>query len=141
MSKIALAVVTSGVLAAYLAAAEPPAATGPLKAVVHVNFADEERQGHGLKNVENILKAAGEGASVVLVCHGGGITLVTRGRSKHPEQLGRLVKRGVRVVACENTMRDKGIKRGDLLDGVGTVPAGAVEVIRRQQAGYGYFRP
>lgn len=38
-------------------------------------------------------------------------------------------------------MRDKGIKRGDLLDGVGTVPAGAVEVIRRQQAGYGYFRP
>ena len=54
-----------------------------LKAVVHVNFADAERQGHGLKNISN----------------------------------------------------------DNLLQGITTVPSGAVEVIRKQQQGFGYFKP
>jgi intracellular sulfur oxidation DsrE/DsrF family protein len=53
----------------------------------------------------------------------------------------RLVKAKVRFAACENTLRHKAIARDKLLPGVTTVPAGAVEVIRRQQAGFGYFRP
>jgi len=40
-----------------------------LKAVVHVNFADAERQGHGLKNIANILKEA-QDAQIEVVCHG-----------------------------------------------------------------------
>ena len=42
-----------------------------LKAVVHINFADSERQKHGLKNVTNILKEE-KGAEIEVVCHGGG---------------------------------------------------------------------
>ena len=41
--------------------------TTMLKAVVHVNFADSDRQKHGLKNVSNILKEVKGEAEVVVV--------------------------------------------------------------------------
>ena len=112
-----------------------------LKAVVHVNFADSERQKHGLRNIENILKEVQGKATVEVVCHGAGITLLEKSHTKHAEQIEKLVKAGVRFAACENTMREKGIAKEDLLAGIVAVPSGAVEVIRKQQDGYGYFKP
>lgn len=110
------------------------------KAVVHVNFDDAERQKHGLKNVSNMLKEVKE-ADIEVVCHGGGIGLVVKEKTAHAAEVERLAKAGVRFAACENTMREKGIKKEDLLPGVGTVPSGAVEVVRKQQEGYGSFKP
>ncbi len=112
-----------------------------LKVVVHVNFPEPGRQGHGLKNVVNILKEAPD-TQVEVVCHGAGIGLVEAARTEHAEAIKGLIEKGVRFVACENTMRQKSIGKEDLLPGVGTVPSGAVEVIRKQQRdGYAYFKP
>ncbi|MCI0718037.1 MAG: DsrE family protein [Acidobacteria bacterium] len=111
-----------------------------LKAVVHINFAESERQKHGLKNVANILKEE-KGAEIEVVCHGGGIGLLVKDKSEHADEVARLIKDGVRFAACENTLRDRSIAKVDLLSGVDTVPSGAVEVLRKQQEGYGYFRP
>ncbi len=122
-------------------AADTPAAADPVRAVVHVNFGDTERQKHGLKNITNILKETGEKGEIEVVAHGAGIDLLVTSKTKHAEQVAELRRRGVRFVACENTMREKSIAKGELLEGVETVPSGAVEVIRKQQAGYGYFRP
>ncbi len=111
-----------------------------LKAVVHINFADGERQKHGLKNVANILKEV-KGAEIEVVCHGGGIGLLVKDKSEHTDEVARLIKEGVRFAACENTLRDKSIPKENLLPGIATVPSGAVEVIRKQHEGYGYFKP
>jgi len=111
-----------------------------LKAVVHINFTDSERQKHGLKNVTNILKEE-KGAEIEVVCHGGGIGLLVKDKSDHADEVARLIKEGVRFVACENTLRDKSIPKENLLPDVTTVPSGAVEVIRKQQEGFGYFKP
>ena len=111
-----------------------------LKAVVHINFADGERQKHGLKNVANILKEM-KGAEIEVVCHGGGIGLLVKDKSEHTDEVARLIKEGVRFAACENTLRDKSIPKENLLPGIATVPSGAVEVIRKQHEGYGYFKP
>ena len=114
---------------------------GPLKVVVHVNFPELSVQGAGLKNVTNILKEAPD-AQVEVVCHGAGIGLVEKARTEHAEAVEALVKKGVKFVACENTMRQKSIRKEDLLPGVGTVPSGAVEVVRKQQKdGFAYFKP
>ncbi len=111
-----------------------------LKGVIHVNFADAARQEHGLNNIENILKAEPQ-AQLEVVIHGEGIALAVKNQSRHAEQLARLAGSGVRFVACENTMEKKSIAREDLLPGVQTVPSGAVEILRKQQDGYGYFKP
>lgn len=143
------AVVAAGALA-WLAALVPsqPAGAQPakegkamLKAVVHVNVGDAERQKHGLKNVTNMIKAEGGKAEVVVVCHGPGIALLVKDKSPDAGEVERLIKEGVKFEACENTLKDKGIPKESLIPGVTTVPSGAAEVVRRQQDGYGYFRP
>ncbi len=114
---------------------------GPLKVVVHVNVPESGVQGAGLKNVTNMLKEAPD-TQVEVVCHGAGIGLVEKARTDHAEAVEALIKKGVRFVACENTMRQKSVRKEDLLPGVGTVPSGAVEVVRKQQKdGYAYFKP
>jgi intracellular sulfur oxidation DsrE/DsrF family protein len=112
-----------------------------LKAVIHVNFADSDRQKHGLKNVSNILKEVKGEAEIVVVCHGAGIDLLVKEKSQLGDEVARLIKEKVRFVACENTLRDKSIPKDKLLPGVTTTPSGAVEVIRKQQEGFGYFKP
>ncbi len=133
------AVVGLGIVPAARAGETPEG--GPLKVVVHVNFPEPGLQGAGLKNVTNILKEAPD-AQVEVVCHGAGVGLVEKARTEHAEAVEALVKKGVKFVACENTMRQKSIKKEDLLAGVGTVPSGAVEVVRKQQQdGFAYFKP
>ena len=133
------AVLTVGLAQATWAVEKPEG--GPLRLVVHVNFPESGTQGAGLKNVTNILKEAPD-AQVEVVCHGAGIGLVERARTDHAEAVEALVKKGVKFVACENTMRQKSIRKEDLLPGVGTVPSGAVEVLRKQQKdGFAYFKP
>lgn len=112
-----------------------------LKAVVHINFADAERQKHGLKNVTNILKETKGQAEIVVVCHGAGIELLVAEKSRNAPDVERLIGEKVRFLACENTLKDKAIPKASLLPGVATTPSGAVEVVRRQQEGFGYFRP
>jgi uncharacterized protein len=117
---------------------------GPLKVVVHVNFAQTTHQRLGLKNVENILRTAGaEGikADVEIVCHGEGIRLVEKARTEVADEVAAMANQGVRFVACENTMRERSLGRDDLLPNVGTVPSGAFEVVIRQRDGYSYFKP
>ena len=111
------------------------------RAVVHVTFAEPDRQKHGLRNVSNMLAAEGGQGEVVVVCHGPGIGLLVTGKTAAAEEVGKLMTEGVRFAACENTMREKAISKGDLLPGVATVPSGAAEVVRKQQEGFGYFRP
>ncbi len=68
------------------------------------------------------------------------IFVVTK-QSKHSEKMEALIKQGIHFVACQNTMKKKTIEKDDLVTGVTTVPSGAIEVLRKQQGGYGYFRP
>lgn len=144
---VALAVVVAVVLAwasvggqAALGEAARAQEESMYKAVIHVNFDDAERQKHGLKNVQNMLNAVKE-ADIEVVCHGKGIGLLLKEKSPAALEVERLMKSGVRFAACENTMREKSVGKEDLIPGVVTVPSGAVEVVRKQQEGYGYFRP
>jgi len=119
---------------------EKGAYTTMLQAVVHVNFADPERQEDAMGNIENILKAVPT-AQIEVVCHGKGINLLVTKESKHMDKLETLMNQGVQFVACENTMKKKALEKDALVPGVTTVPSGAVEVLRKQDEGYGYFRP
>jgi len=120
--------------------ADEPTEAAVLKVVVHVNVPEPGIQGAGLKSVANILKEAPD-AQIEVVCHGAGIGLVEKARTDHAGAVEALIQKGVKFVACENTMRLKSIRREDLLLGVGTVRAGAVEVVRKQQEGFAYFKP
>jgi uncharacterized protein len=44
-------------------------------------------------------------------------------------------------MACENTMKGQKLARSDMLNSVGYVNAGVVEIMQRQQQGWAYLRP
>lgn len=137
---VACLVAFVGAAAARQGRAPEGGPTAMFKAVVHVNFEDPERQKHGLKNVTNMLNEVKNG-DIVVICHGKGLSLLVKGTTPAAADVERLMKLGVHFAACENTMRERSIPQEDLLPGVVTVPSGAVEVVRKQQAGHGYFRP
>jgi hypothetical protein len=51
------------------------------------------------------------------------------------------LKAGVKVVACENTMKTQKLSYPDMLPDIGYVTAGVVELMKRQKQGYAYIRP
>ena len=143
--KSLLATLTAMLAFAAIVDAAPPDSkkkeeTKMLKAVVHINFADLDRQEDALGNIENILKSVPT-AEIAVVCHGKGINLLVKKDSKHSEKVVALLAQGVRFVACENTMKKKEIEKDSLVGKVKTVPSGAIEILRKQQEGYGYFKP
>lgn len=122
--------------------AESNATTEKLKAVVHVNFDDAKRQTATLGNVEHILADVGDdNVEIVVVCHGPGLSLLTKSESGGSAEIAQLQKRGVQFHACENTMKKEKVTKEDLLPGVTTTPSGAVEVLRKQQQGFSYLKP
>ena len=52
-----------------------------------------------------------------------------------------LLARGIKIYACQNTMKAKGLQLSDLIDGVETVPAGVTAVVDFQNQGMTYLVP
>ena len=92
-----------------------------------------------IKQIRNIFKAA-PNASVEVVCHNKGITLLQTAATKHASDVKELKGRGVDFVACENTMRERKIKKEDLLPDIRTVPAGIIEIVMKQEQGWSYIK-
>jgi len=51
------------------------------------------------------------------------------------------VGRGVKFIACENTMANMKVGKADMLPNLGYVKAGVVELMVKQQQGWAYIRP
>ena len=43
-------------------------------------------------------------------------------------------------IACENTMKKKGVTKGQLHAFVSTVDSGVAEIVRRQEQGWSYIK-
>jgi intracellular sulfur oxidation DsrE/DsrF family protein len=48
---------------------------------------------------------------------------------------------GVKVVACENSMKGLKLAKSEMHPSVGYVPAGIIELTKKQQEGWAYVRP
>lgn len=93
-----------------------------------------------LGNIGNLKKGfAGEPVEVEVVAYGPGIAMVKK-ESAVSEGIEALEKDGVTFVACENSMRRMQLTKADLIPGVGTVPSGVVEVVKKQEAGWSYIK-
>jgi intracellular sulfur oxidation DsrE/DsrF family protein len=109
--------------------------------VVQVSDNDVAKWNLALGNVKNLQIALGEQSTdIEVVVYGPGIGMLTLD-SPVSDKIAAALKSHVKIVACENTLRAAQLTKDDLLDGVGTVPSGVAEIVKRQQAGYAYVRP
>ena len=116
-------------------------AARPTRVVVQVSEADPARWNLVLNNVKNLQDELGaDKVTIEVVAYGPGIGMLKLDAPSN-SRVSDAIKSGVAIQACENTMRNQKLVRADMHPGVGYVPAGVVQIIRRQQDGWAYLRP
>lgn len=112
-----------------------------MRSAIHLVSGDEAEHDAALAIAKNLLDdETGSIDEVAVVVQAGGIDAVTT-EGEHGENVRSLLDRGVTFSACENTLDMNDLDESDLIEGVETVPEGAVEVTRLQDEGYAYIRP
>lgn len=93
-----------------------------------------------VNNLKN-LRAGWPKAEVEVVFHGPGISMVMTEKTKYADQLRDYVEnKGIKMVVCENTMRERKVERAQLLPFMGTVPMGIGEIVKKQEQGWSYIK-
>jgi intracellular sulfur oxidation DsrE/DsrF family protein len=111
------------------------------KVVIHVSDNDPAKWNLALNNARNIQADLGaSNVEIELVAYGPGIGML-KAESVVANRIGEALKSNTHVVACENTMAAQKLTPPDMLTGIGYVPSGVVELIKRQREGWAYLRP
>jgi uncharacterized protein len=137
---IATALALCTTLAGIATAAD---STAPVRnrIVVQVSDADPAKWNLTLNNARNLQQDLGAGnVEIEIVAYGPGINML-KAESVVGNRIGEALGSGVKVVACQNTMRNAKLSKDDMLNGIGYVGAGVVEIMQRQQQGWAYLRP
>jgi uncharacterized protein len=122
-----------------VAAQQPTGAKS--KVVMQVSDGDAGKWNLALNNAKNLQTDLGAAnVDIEIVAYGPGIGML-KADSVVGSRVDEALAAGVKVVACENTMRGQKLTKPDMLGGVGYVSAGVVEIMQRQQQGWAYIRP
>jgi uncharacterized protein len=111
------------------------------RVVVQVSDSDPAKWNLALNNARNLQADLGaKNVEIEIVAYGPGIGML-KAESIVGNRIGDALGAGVKIVACENTMQTQKLVKADMLDGIGYVGAGVVEIMQRQQQGWAYLRP
>lgn len=109
------------------------------KVVIQLTSGDTLVQKAVIKQITHLLDAA-PNSKIEVVCHSNGISFLQLSLTKQADGIRRLKARGVDFVACENSMRDRKLKREDLVAECRTVPVGVLEIIMKQEKHWAYLK-
>jgi intracellular sulfur oxidation DsrE/DsrF family protein len=109
--------------------------------VLQVSDADPGKWNLALNNAKNVQQDVGaSNVDLEIVAYGPGIGMLKKD-SVVSARIEEATKAGVKVVACENTMRGQKLVPADMNPAVGYVPAGVTELMLKQAEGWSYIRP
>jgi len=76
-----------------------------------------------------------------VVIYGGAIGMVMKDKSTVADQIKALENsKNVAFKVCEGSMKRHNVNKSQLLPGVGTVPDGIMELVQKQNEGWGYIK-
>lgn len=111
------------------------------RVVMQVSDGDPAKWNLALNNARNLQADLGAAnVEIEIVAYGPGLGMLKRD-SAVATRVDEALTSGVKVVACENTMRAQKLTQPDMLPSIGYVGAGVVEIMQRQQQGWSYLRP
>jgi len=111
------------------------------RVVMQVSDNDPGKWNLALNNAKNLQADLGAAnVEIEIVAYGPGIGML-KAESVVGNRIGEALGHGVKVSACENTVHGQKLVKADMLDGIGYVPAGVVEIMQKQQQGWAYLRP
>jgi uncharacterized protein len=112
------------------------------KALYVLNQSDDKKIRGTIRNINNALedpRLKGK-LKIELVAFGDGVELYKKG-NHYDTLLTRLQSKGVLLVQCENTLRERKISKEELWPFISYAPSGNGEIIIRQQEGWAVVHP
>ena len=117
------------------------AASEQSKVVIQSSAGDPKNWALILNNAKNVQQELGAAnVDVEIVAYGPGIGMLKLD-SPVADRIEEAKKAGVKIVACRNTMKNAKLTEADMLPSTDYVPAGVVELMKKQKEGYAYIRP
>ncbi len=111
------------------------------RVVMQVSDNDPAKWNLALNNAENLQQALGaKNVDIEIVAYGPGINML-KAESIVGNRIDDAMKAGVKLEACQVTMRKAKLTKADMLDKIGYVPGGVIEIMHREQEGWAYIRP
>jgi intracellular sulfur oxidation DsrE/DsrF family protein len=107
-----------------------------------INTADEKHINSTLRNIKNVLedpRLKGK-LTVEVIAFGDGVNLFQKS-GNFLEKLADLKNKGVILAQCENTIRERGIPKDQLLPYISYVPTGNGEIVIRHYQGWATVHP
>ncbi|RZS96209.1 DsrE family protein [Cecembia calidifontis] len=92
-----------------------------------------------IRQLNNILEAA-PNAKIEVVTHGMGVDLLKIKNNPFENPLKQLKERGVEFVVCENTLKQRNMKKEQFLPLAGFVPSAILELVMKQEKGWIYIK-
>jgi len=146
MRRIINALLFAAVLMSSLSVHAADSPVGRLKTAAHkvvfqVSDGEPQKWYLTLSNAKNVQQELGiKNVQIEIVVYGPGLDMVLL-ETEIAEKIDEAASRGVRIVACENTMIGRKLTRADMYPSIGYVKAGVVELMKRQREGWAYIRP
>lgn len=110
--------------------------------VLQIDSAEESKMALVLRNANNYLNALpGESFELVIVANGPGVALFTSAYPDFEKTAAALAQKGVKFRMCANALAEKAIPKEALWPFCEITPAGLVEIVRLQRAGFAYIKP
>jgi intracellular sulfur oxidation DsrE/DsrF family protein len=111
------------------------------KVVIQVSDNDQAKWNLALNNAKNIQQELGkDNTQIEIVAYGPGINML-KFDSVVGNRLDEEAKDGVMIAACGNTMKAQKLAPSDMHPAAKIVPAGVVEIMKREDEGYAYIKP
>ena len=100
------------------------------KVVIQMSDSVPGKWNLALNNAKNLQEALGrDNVDVEIVAYGPGIDML-KFESEVGPRIDKALADGVKIVACENTMKSMKLTKSDMLSSIAYVPSGVVEMIR-----------
>ncbi len=111
------------------------------RVVFQVSDNDPAKWNLALNNARNVQQDLGaENVEIEIVAYGPGLAMLKMDSAAAP-RLAAALDANVKLIACENTMRNTKVSRDEMYGGIGFVMAGVTHLMKRQQEGWAYIRP
>jgi intracellular sulfur oxidation DsrE/DsrF family protein len=109
--------------------------------ILQVSDNDPAKWKLALNNAHNVQEDLGkENVQIEIVAYGPGLGML-KAESAVADGLAGAMDNSVRLLACENTMTNTKVTKGDMYGGIAYVKAGVTHIMKRQREGWAYIRP
>jgi len=110
------------------------------KAIFHADLGDKAILRLTFANIRNLLTELGDEVSAELVANREAVKFFISENNDMEDPINELSSKGVRMLACEKAMKKYEVDKSDLLSCVSTIPAGVVQLVKRQEEGWSYIK-